>query len=204
MPRGGGGLFGLGAALQWTSCCFLGQQTLAQRARRPWLARVARRRTCAEGTTRPPAKPGLLLASVSTDASALFFFCVFLRFFFFFVGASESLPEPLALDWAAILPFCSGGLPSTRPRRGATQANRMPAPGPDSAAYFFWDRARMRRLSTFLSILRVDLSPGDRSEACSRAGQPAKTLSISQFRVTIQVHFYTQDQDCPKQCSHEA
>lgn len=143
VPRGGGGLFGLGAALQWTSCCFLGQQTLAQRARRPWLARVARRRTCAEGTTRPPAKPGLLLASVSTDASALFFFCVFLRLFFFFVGASESLPEPLALDWAAILPFCSGGLPSTRPRRGATQANRMPAPGPDSAAYFFWDRARM-------------------------------------------------------------
>ena len=40
VPRGGGGLFGLGAALQWTSCCFLGQQTLAQRARRPWLARV--------------------------------------------------------------------------------------------------------------------------------------------------------------------
>lgn len=40
MPRGGGGLCGLGAALQWTSCCFLGQQTLAQRARRPWLARV--------------------------------------------------------------------------------------------------------------------------------------------------------------------
>ena len=39
VPRGGGGLFGLGAALQWTSCCFLGQQTLAQRARRPWLAR---------------------------------------------------------------------------------------------------------------------------------------------------------------------
>ena len=103
----------------------------------------ARWRTCAEGTTRPPAKPGLLLASVSTDASALFFFCVFLRFFFFFVGASESLPEPLALDCAAILPFCSGGLPSTRPRRGATQANRMPAPGPDSADYFFWDRARM-------------------------------------------------------------
>ena len=137
VPRGGGGLFGLGAALQWTSCCFLGQQTLAQRARRPWLARVARRRTCAEGTTRPPAKPGLLLASVSTDASALFFFCVFLRFFFFFVGASESLPEPLALDWAAILPFCSGGLPSTRPRRGATQANRMPAPGPDAPFTFF-------------------------------------------------------------------
>ena len=145
---------------------------------RSWRARW---RTCAEGTTRPPAKPGLLLASVSTDASALFFFCVFLRLFFFFVGASESLPEPLALDWAAILPFCSGGLPSTRPRRGATQANRMPAPGPDSAAYFFWDRARMRRLSTFLSILRVDLSPGDRSEACSRAGQPTKTLSISCF-----------------------
>ena len=40
VPRGGGGLCGLGAALQWTSCCFLGQQTLAQRARRPWLARV--------------------------------------------------------------------------------------------------------------------------------------------------------------------
>ena len=97
----------------------------------------ARWRTCAEGTTRPPAKPGLLLASVSTDASALFFFCVFLRFFFFFVGASESLPEPLALDWAAILPFCSGGLPSTRPRRGATQANRMPAPGPDAPFTFF-------------------------------------------------------------------
>ena len=82
MPRGGGGLFGLGAALQWTSCCFLGQQTLAQRARRPWLARVARRRTCAEGTTRPPAKPGLLLASVSIDASALFFFAFALFLFF--------------------------------------------------------------------------------------------------------------------------
>ena len=60
----------------------MGQQTLAQRARRPWLARVARRRTCAEGTTRPPAKPGLLLASVSIDASALFFFAFALFLFF--------------------------------------------------------------------------------------------------------------------------
>ena len=157
----------------WAWCCpsvdflllFGAADTCAACSASVALSCRARWRTCAEGTTRPPAKPGLLLASVSTDASALFFFCVFLRFFFFFVGASESLPEPLALDWAAILPFCSGGLPSTRPRRGATQANRMPAPGPDSAAYFFWDRARMRRLSTFLSILRVDLSPGDRSEA---------------------------------------
>ena len=40
VPRGGGGLCGLGAALQWTSRCFLGQQTLRSVARRPWLARV--------------------------------------------------------------------------------------------------------------------------------------------------------------------
>ena len=111
---------------------------------------------------------------VSQQTLALyFFFAFFCAFFFFFVGASESLPEPLALDWAAILPFCSGGLPSTRPRRGATQANRISARA-RRAVYFFWDRARMRRLSTFLSILRVDLSPGDRSEACSRAGQPGR------------------------------
>ena len=43
----------------------------------------ARWRTCAEGTTRPPAKPGLLLASVSTDASALFFFAFFALLLFF-------------------------------------------------------------------------------------------------------------------------
>ena len=147
----------------------------------------ARWRTCAEGTTRPPAKPGLLLASVSTDASALFFSCVFCASSFFLLAPRNRCRSRWHSIGLPSWPFCTGGLPSTRPRRGATQANRMPAPGPDSAAYFFWDRARMRRLSTFLSILRVDLSPGDRSEACSRAGQPAKTLSISQFRVTIQV-----------------
>ena len=83
VPRGGGGLFGLGAALQWTSCCFLGQQTLAQRARRPWLARVARRRTCAEGTTRPPAKPGFCLL-VSQQTLALYFFLAFFALLLFF------------------------------------------------------------------------------------------------------------------------
>ena len=40
---------------------------------------------------------------VSQQTLALYFFLRFLRFFFFFVGASESLPEPLAFDWAAIL-----------------------------------------------------------------------------------------------------
>ena len=138
----------------------------------------ARWRTCAEGTTRPPAKPGLLLASVSTDASALFFFCVFCASSFFLLaprnrcrGRWHSIGLP---SW----PFCSGGLCSRR--RGDAQHRQTECQRPgDSAVYFFWDRARMRRLSTFLSILRVDLSPGDRSEACSRAGQPTKTLSIS-------------------------
>ena len=42
---------------------------------------------------------------------AFFFFLRFLRFFLGFVGASaESLPEPLALDWTAIL-LCFGSLP---------------------------------------------------------------------------------------------
>ena len=144
MPRGGGGLFGLGAALQWTSCCFLGQQTLAQRARRPWLARVE---LVGELVRKAQLghQPNLgFCLLVSQQTLALYFFLRFLRFFFFFVGASaESLPEPLALDWAAILALLQWWLPSTRPRRGATQANRMPAPGPDSADYFFWDRARM-------------------------------------------------------------
>ena len=40
--------------------------------------------------------------------ACLFFFLRFLRFFFFFVGASaESLPEALAVDWTAIL-LCFG------------------------------------------------------------------------------------------------
>ena len=103
----------------------------------------ARWRTCAEGTTRPPAKPGLLLASVSTDASALFFFCVFCASSFFLLAPRNRCRSRWHSIGLPSWPFCSGGLPSTRPRRGATQANRMPAPGPDSAVYFFWDRARM-------------------------------------------------------------
>ena len=103
MPRGGGGLCGLGAALQWTSCCFLGQQTLAQRARRPWLARVE---LVGELVRKAQLghQPNLgFCLLVSQQTLALYFFLRFLRFFFFFVGASESLPEPLAFDWAAIL-----------------------------------------------------------------------------------------------------
>ena len=164
VPRGGGGLCGLGAALQWTSCCFLGQQTLAQRARRPWLARVARRRTCAEGTTRPPAKPGLLLASVSTDASALFFFAFFalLLFFCWRLGiAAGAAGTRLGCHLALLQWWFTFYTPEARRNTGKQNASARAR----RAVYFFWDRARMRRLSTFLSILRVDLSPGDRSEA---------------------------------------
>ena len=133
VPRGGGGLCGLGAALQWTSCCFLGQQTLAQRARRPWLARVARRRTCAEGTTRPPAKPGLLLASVSTDASALFFSCVFCASSFFLLAPRNRCRSRWHSIGLPSWPFCSIGLRSRRPRR----AQHRPTDAAHSAAYFF-------------------------------------------------------------------
>ena len=82
MPRGGGGLCGLGAVLQWTSCCFLGQQTLAQRARRPWLARVE---LVGELVRKAQLghQPNLgFCLLVSQNASALFFFAFALFLFF--------------------------------------------------------------------------------------------------------------------------
>ena len=123
----------------------------------------ARWRTCAEGTTRPPAKPGLLLASVSTDASALFFLR-FLRFFFVVAGVA-GLPDSLVLDWAAILALLHRWFTFYTPEARRNTGKQNASARARRAVYFFWDRARMRRLSTFLSILRVDLSPGDRSEA---------------------------------------
>ena len=126
---------------------------------------------------------------VSQQTLALYFFFLRLRFFFVVAGVA-GLPDSLVLDWAAILALLHRWFtfytPEARRNTGKQNASAR-ARQRRLLFFFFWDRARMRRLSTFLSILRVDLSPGDRSEACSRAGQPAKTLSISQFRVTIQV-----------------
>ena len=124
----------------------------------------ARWRTCAEGTTRPPAKPGLLLASVSTDASALFFFAFFALLLFFcwrlgIAAGAAGIRLGCHLGPSAVVVYLldARGVRNTGKQNASARARR--------AVYFFWDRARMRRLSTFLSILRVDLSPGDRSEA---------------------------------------
>ena len=102
----------------------------------------ARWRTCAEGTTRPPAKPGLLLASVSTDASALFFSCVFCASSFFLLaprnrcrGRWHSIGLP---SW----PFCSIGLRSRRPRRAQHRPTVCSA-RPTARLTFFGGRARM-------------------------------------------------------------
>ena len=136
MPRGGGGLCGLGAALQWTSCCFLGQQTLAQRARRPWLARVE---LVGELVRKAQLghQPNLgFCLLVSQQTLALYFFLRFLRFFFFFVGASESLPEPLAFDWAAILALLHRWFTFYTPEARRNTGKQKPAPA-DGAVYFF-------------------------------------------------------------------
>ena len=113
--------------------------------------------------SRPPGKTCLLVSQQTASALFIFFFvCASFLLLLAWRGCpthSYSIGLP---SW----PFRSGGLCSRRPRRGATQANRSQH-RPTARFTFFWDRTRMRRLSTFLSILRVDLSPGDRSEACS-------------------------------------
>ena len=135
VPRGGGGLCGLAAALQWTSCCFLGQQTLAQRARRPWLARVE---LVGELVRKAQLghQPNLgFCLLVSQQTLALYFFCVFCASFLLLL-AWRGCPTHSYSIGLPSWPFCTGGLPSTRPRRGATHANRMPAPAV-GAVYFF-------------------------------------------------------------------
>ena len=91
---------------------------------------------------RPPAKPGLLLASVSTDASALFFSCVFCASSFFLLaprnrcrGRWHSIGLP---SW----PFCSIGLRSRRPRRAQHRPTVCSA-RPTARLTFFGGRARM-------------------------------------------------------------
>ena len=179
VPRGGGGLCGLGAALQWTSCCFLGQQTLAQRARRPWLARVE---LVGELVRKAQLghQPNLgFCLLVSQQTLALYFFLAFFALLLFFCWrlgiAAGAAGTRLGCHLALLQWWFTFYTPEARRNTGKQNASARAR----RAVYFFWDRARMRRLSTFLSILRVDLSPGDRSEACSRAGQPTKTLSIS-------------------------
>ena len=97
----------------------------------------ARWRTCAEGTTRPPAKPGLLLASVSTDASALFFSCVFCAFSFFLLAPRNRCRS----RWHSIgLPSCpSAVVVYLLHARGEAQHRQTECqrPGPTAPLTFF-------------------------------------------------------------------
>ena len=72
---------------------------------------------------------------VSQQTLALYFFCVFCASFLLLL-AWRGCPTHSYSIGLPSWPFCSGGLPSTRPRRGATHANRMPAPAV-GAVYFF-------------------------------------------------------------------
>ena len=118
---------------------------------------------------------------VSQQTLALYFFLAFFALLLFFCWrlgiAAGAAGTRLGCHLALLQWWFTFYTPEARRNTGKQNASARAR----RAVYFFWDRARMRRLSTFLSILRVDLSPGDRSEACSRAGQPTKTLSISCF-----------------------
>ena len=137
VPRGGGGLCGLGAALQWTSRCFLGQQTLAQRARCPWLARVE---LVGELVRKAQLghQPNLgFCLLVSQHTLALYFFCVFCASFFLLAHRRNRCRSRWHSIGLPSWPFCSGGYLLHARGEAQHRQTECQRPGPTAPITFF-------------------------------------------------------------------